>query len=179
MRNNLDESAFGRMWLYIASVIALLVCVNASQAASFKIVALGASNTNGLGVGGQQAFPAQIQAMLRAKGVDATVSVMASNGLTSAALLSEVDSIPAGTSLVLIEPVKINDQRAGIANSNRANLEQIGSRLLSRGIKSIIIKLRPLPPDGLQADNIHLTPHGHQVIAARYLPQIITVLRNR
>jgi hypothetical protein len=57
-------------------------------------------------------------------------------------------------SLVLIEPVIGNDQRTGIAANNSANLAAIGSQLRARGIKSIVVQLRPLPADGLQDDHV-------------------------
>jgi acyl-CoA thioesterase-1 len=164
----------------VVSLMALGIVLVAPPAhAQARIVALGASNTNGKGVSTQDAFPAQIQAMLQAKGISAQVSVSASDGENSAKLLGRVDSIPADTKLVLIEPVRANDQRDGIAGQNASNLAQIGARLRARGIKSIIVLLRPLPSGGLQADNVHLTPAGHRAIAARYLPQIIAALQSR
>jgi hypothetical protein len=46
----------------------------AANAAPLRIVAIGASNTHGWYVGNQGAYPAQLQALLRAKGIDAQVT---------------------------------------------------------------------------------------------------------
>jgi acyl-CoA thioesterase-1 len=167
------------MALLAVVVLTMMPVGRVAKAATYSIVALGASNTNGLGVSSDQAFPAQIQAMLRAKGIDAQLSVAATNGMNSSGLLGTADSISAGTNLVLVEPVKDNDRKTGIGSSNSANLAQIQSKLRARGIKSIVIRLRPLPPGGLQGDGVHLTPAGHRAIAARYLPQVMAALRSR
>ncbi|MBV9235537.1 MAG: hypothetical protein JOZ94_06865, partial [Xanthobacteraceae bacterium] len=56
----------------MAAVVALLA-TSAARAASITIVAVGASNTSGFYVATEQAYPAQLEAMLRAKGVNARV----------------------------------------------------------------------------------------------------------
>jgi acyl-CoA thioesterase-1 len=53
----------GRSTITLAVLMMLLACPAQGQ-----IVAIGASNTAGYGVGASQAFPAQLEAMLRAKG---------------------------------------------------------------------------------------------------------------
>jgi lysophospholipase L1-like esterase len=45
-----------------------------AQAAPLRIVAIGASNTHGWYVGNQGAYPAQLQVLLRAKGIDAQIT---------------------------------------------------------------------------------------------------------
>src|SRR5262249_28510536 len=84
-------------------VIAAVTLASAAQAASIRILALGASNTNGKGVGSEQAWPAVLERMLRAKGYDAAVTVNAANGITSAAILGSVDSAvtPATPAVIL------------------------------------------------------------------------------
>ena len=59
-----------------ACLIAALVAVAASssQARPLNIVAIGASNTSGLGVGEQNAYPAVLERLLRQKGIDAHVT---------------------------------------------------------------------------------------------------------
>jgi acyl-CoA thioesterase-1 len=52
-----------------------LMCVSAAgNAAPLRIVAIGASNTHGWYVGNQGAYPAQLETLLRAKGIDARVT---------------------------------------------------------------------------------------------------------
>ncbi len=65
---------FATVMTKMASVAALFLAIaitlacGVAQAASISIVALGASNTNGKGVGSGQAWPAVLESMLRAKG---------------------------------------------------------------------------------------------------------------
>jgi hypothetical protein len=66
---------------------ALLVTAGSADAAQINIVALGASNTYGKGVARGQDFPAQLQAMLRAKGLDARVANAGINGDTTGGML--------------------------------------------------------------------------------------------
>jgi lysophospholipase L1-like esterase len=47
--------------------------MTAAAAAPLRIVAIGASNTQGWYVGKQGAYPAKLQALLKAKGIDAQV----------------------------------------------------------------------------------------------------------
>ena len=49
------------------------MCANIANAAPLRIVAVGASNTHGWYVGNQGAYPAQLQTLLKAKGIDAQV----------------------------------------------------------------------------------------------------------
>jgi len=119
----------------------------------------------------------QIEAMLRAKGIDAKVTIRAVPGQSTAAMLRDAESVPAGTTLVTFEPNYPNDVKAGIASQNKANLARIAASLRARTIKSVLIKIKGMPADEFQPDGEHLTAHGHQVLAARYLPQIIAAIR--
>jgi acyl-CoA thioesterase-1 len=58
-----------------------LLFVGAAQAAT--VVALGASNTYGKGVSRGQAYPAQLEALLRARGLNARVVNAGINGNTT------------------------------------------------------------------------------------------------
>lgn len=172
------RSASGRLSL-VASFVTILVacsCVQDARAAPVTIVALGSSNTVGLGVGSSNAYPKQIEAMLRAKGIDAHVTIHAVPGQTTAAMVRDVELIPAGTTLVTYEPNYPNDVKAGIASQNEANLATIAASLRARGIKSVLIRIKGMPASEFQRDGEHLTVHGHQALAARYLPEIIAAI---
>ena len=68
------------------------------EAAVLNIVAIGASNTSGWGVGTQDAYPARLQALLRKKGIPANVINAGVLGDTTAGMLRRVDSaVPKGT----------------------------------------------------------------------------------
>jgi acyl-CoA thioesterase-1 len=142
-----------------------------AQAAAIRIVALGASNTAGRGVAAQEAYPAQLEAMLRAKGYNATVTNAGLNGDTTAGMLARLDSaVPNGTQLVLVSP-SANDAKHGIAGEQAANVSAIVSRLRARGIKALIVPgLRNLER---QPDGEHLTAAAHRALAASLLPQVI------
>ena len=83
-----------------------LVCGSITgNAAPLRIVAIGASNTHGWYVGNQGAYPAQLQAMLRAKGIDAQVTNAGVPFDTTAMMLRRVDKdVPNGTAIVILQP---------------------------------------------------------------------------
>ncbi len=67
------------------------------QAAPLNIVAIGASNTSGFGVGAQSAYPALLQAILRKKGIDANVTNAGVAGDVTAGMLNRLDgAVPEG-----------------------------------------------------------------------------------
>ncbi|MEJ1157178.1 hypothetical protein [Prosthecomicrobium sp. N25] len=167
-------------WIWKA-LLCLMLAAGPAHAAELRIVLLGASNENGKGVSPAEAYPAKLGEMLKAKGIVADISITARNGENSRSLLARADaSVPDGTRLVLIGSVRANDHRSGISQAEHdANRRAIAETLAKRGIRSIAMMYRPLPPDGLQPDGIHLTPSGHAAVAARILPEVVAVLRGR
>ena len=82
----------------------------AANAVPVRIVAIGASNTHGWYVGNHGAYPAQLQALLRAKGVDAQVT-NAGVPFETTGILRRIDKdVPDGTDIVILEPGG-NDRR--------------------------------------------------------------------
>src|SRR6266481_8050717 len=76
-----------------------------SPADAATVVALGASNTYGKGVARNQAYPAQLEAILRAKGLNVHVVNAGINGDTTAGMLGRLDRVvPNGTSVVILQP---------------------------------------------------------------------------
>jgi acyl-CoA thioesterase I len=149
-----------------------------AHAASIRIVALGASNTNGKGVGTEQAWPAVLERMLRAKGYDATVTVSATNGLTSSAILANVDSAVApGTRVVIFDLGRANDAKRNVSPAEtQANHAQIAARIRAHGAKSI---RAPYQGAARQQDGRHLSAEGHAQVAARLLPMVTAALGSR
>lgn len=85
-----------------------------AAAASINIVVLGASNTYGKGVARGAALPAQLQAMLRAKGYDVHVDNAGINGDTTAGMLRRLNAaVSAGIQLVSLQPGN-NEVRKGV-----------------------------------------------------------------
>ena len=93
-------------------VVALLTFATLTNA-NAQIVALGASNTAGYGVGAAAAFPAQLQEMLRANGRPMSVTAPGVSGDTTAGMLARLSSaVPNGTKIVVLQ-IGGNDRSKG------------------------------------------------------------------
>jgi acyl-CoA thioesterase-1 len=161
--------------LWKVSAAAFLSFISTASA-SAQVVALGASNTLGWGVSDGQSYPAQLQAMLQAKGSSLRVSNQGVPGNTTGEMLSRLaNAVPDGTRIVILQ-FGTNDARMSIPPATRhANIAAILEVLRKRGIKSIQVDemkdaaLR----DGLaQSDGIHLTAEGYRRVAAALLASI-------
>jgi acyl-CoA thioesterase-1 len=163
--------------------VALLGFLSAwsANAAPLNIVALGASNTAGMGKGHHpggvprnQAFPAQLEALLRAKGIDAHVRNAGVAGETTGAMLRRMDSaVPNGTQIVILQAGG-NDARRGGGGDTAANTAQMASKLEARGIKVILLDLGTYAPSSTRdPDGEHYNAQGHAAVAAGLLPQVI------
>jgi acyl-CoA thioesterase I len=155
----------------IIPALMILVAAGPACAASITIVALGASNTYGKGVARNQAYPAQLEAMLHASGSDVRVVNAGINGDTTGGMLSRLDgAVPAGTKVVILQPGG-NDARKGQGNG-APNISAINSRLAARGIKVVMLPNQMLSGLPHQPDGMHLTPEGYRMLAAALLPQV-------
>jgi acyl-CoA thioesterase I len=156
----------------LAAALAIVAMAGPARAASVTIVALGASNTYGKGVGRDETYPEQLEAMLHGKGIDARVVNAGINGDTTGGMLDRLDSaVPDGTRLVILQPGG-NDERKGVGADRAHNIALIQSKLAGRGIKVIVSEsamLRGLP---FQPDRQHLTPAGYRMLAAALLPRV-------
>ena len=137
--------------------------------ANAQIVALGASNTAGQGVGAAKAFPAQVQALLKAAGRPMSVRNAGLSGDTTAGMLARLDKVtPKGTTIVILQ-FGGNDRRRGISDSQRqSNIDAIVSRLRARGIRAVMADdavAAGLRSGLRQPDGIHLTAEGHRQVA--------------
>jgi acyl-CoA thioesterase I len=167
------------IWARPALLAVSLLC--ASNAAQAQIVALGASNTAGKGVGSEQAFPAQLEALLRAKGYGVHVVNAGVNGDTTAGMLARLDStVPDGTRLVILDQAPANDLEHGLMGQHAANVAAIVGRLRARHIKTIVIpNMHVWGGQHLQPDGLHLTAEGHAAVAARLLPLVAAAIGKR
>ena len=143
------------------------------QAATLNIVAIGASNTTGFGVGAQDAYPAQLQALLRKKGVNANVTNAGVNGDVTAGMRGRLDAaVPKGTDIVILQP-GANDLRFfGTKQARAANVAAMVAHLHARGIRVIVYDPANIPPDFYQWDHIHFNAAAHAKIAATLAAQI-------
>jgi acyl-CoA thioesterase I len=154
-------------------VVAQFAWAAPSQA---QIVALGASVVQGYGVSSGEAFPEQLQAMLRAKGKQYTVSNQGVSGDTTSGVLSRLDSaVPQGTRIVVLMIGGNDVRRGGSATDAKAGVGEIISRLQARKIRVInaMPYYRAARGKGMVLpDGIHLTAAGQQYVASAVLPSI-------
>jgi acyl-CoA thioesterase-1 len=162
-----------RQGLLGSLAIAAMFAFTAASADAAAVVALGASNTFGKGVARNQAYPAQLEAILRAKGANVRVVNAGINGDTTEGMLQRLDrAVPNGTSAVILQPGG-NDRRKGSPDRT----SEIQSRLSARGIPVIMMPngmLRGLPH---QPDGQHLTPEGYHMLAEQVASQVVGIIR--
>jgi acyl-CoA thioesterase-1 len=160
----------------IFTLIGALLSVLPARA--LNIVAIGASNTSGLGVGAQNAYPALLEALLRKKGIDAHVTNAGQLGDVTAGMRNRLDAaVPKGTDLVILQP-GANDLRFfGSKGARSANIEAMKQRLRARGIRVIVYDPDPVPRDFYQWDGIHFNATAHAKIAATLAAQITAAIK--
>jgi acyl-CoA thioesterase I len=161
------------------AIAALMFASAALNAAPLRIVAVGASNTHGWYVGNQGAYPAQLEALLRAKGVDAQVTNAGVPFETTGMMLRRIDrDVPDGTDIVILEPGG-NDRRFFVPMQQRAaNIAEMERRLQARSI-SVIVYDEVMPLQYRAFDLIHFTYQGHTIIATALLPRVMEILDRR
>jgi acyl-CoA thioesterase-1 len=162
----------------LAACLVLLAAI-AADAAPLRIVAIGASNTQGWYVGKQGAYPAQLEALLKAKGVDAQVTNAGVPFDTTAGMLKRIDAdVPQGTDIVILQP-GANDRRfLGTKEQRAANIAAMERRLRARSIK-VVTYDDDIPLRYYAFDFIHLTHDGHAMIAAALLSRIMATIGQR
>jgi len=165
--------------LALAAGVLGFVAATQVEAQSVRIVALGASNTNGKGVERSQAYPAQLQALLKQRGVNAIAINAGINGDTTGGMLARLASaVPPGTRIVILQPGG-NDRRRGVGAERSGNIAKIRSQLTARGVRVIMMEnsmLQSLPPGERASDGQHFTPRGYAILAQRILPQVLSAL---
>lgn len=155
----------------LTAVVGLFIQVAIAHAAT--VVALGASNTAGYGVAPSQAYPAQLQAMLRARGLDVSVVNAGVSGDTTGGMMARLESVVArGTKVVILQPGG-NDMRRGAPNYTSA----IRSRLRAMGIRVVMVPNVMFRGKPHQPDGIHLTPEGYHMLAQQLVGPVASALR--
>jgi len=149
-----------------------------ASGACAQIVAIGASNVAGRGVSSSEAWPAQLEGLLSARGLKAHVINAGVSGDTNAGMLARLDSVvPAGTKIVLLDEYGggWNARRKG-QGDQRAELAAIEARLSGRGIRIIPMWWKKALRSYLQPDGIHFTPEGHRLVAEKMLSPVVRAL---
>jgi acyl-CoA thioesterase I len=153
--------------------------LGSADTAQAQIVAIGASNVAGRGVSSSDAWPAQLEGMLAAKGRQVHVTNAGISGDTNAGMLARLDSaVPQDTKIVLLDRYGggWNARRLGRGDQN-AELAAIEARLRGRGIRIIPMWWNPALRQYLQPDGIHFTAEGHRLVAAKMLPAVMGAVR--
>ena len=133
----------------------LLACVLpiAMQAAPIHIVAYGDSGVAGKGVPAQDAYPAQLERMLRSKGYDVSVSNAGVNGRTSTDAVANLDSVPSSAKVVIVQ-FGVNDVKHGIAPAVvRKNIETVVAKLRARGAAVLVVGYPAVDLSGVAASH--------------------------
>ena len=162
-----------RASLVFATVVAV------AYPADAQVVCLGASNTAGKGVSQQEAYPAQLEIMLRARHYAGGVANAGVSGDTTWGMLNRLESaVPIGTRVVILQPGG-NDERHGAASWRDANISQIVERLRARQVAVIMLEnqlIGAIRRQGYGSDAQHLTAEGYRLLAAQLLPQVAPAL---
>ncbi len=172
--------------LLVFSILGIYLIQPAARAETVRIVALGASNTAGKGVSSSEAFPAQLEGMLKARGYDVQVTNAGRNGDTPLGMFNRISSdVPQGTKIVILNPGG-NDLRAcqrrrgggecATREEHAASIGKIIGALRARGIKVIMANFSRMSASMRQEDGRHLTPETHRTVAARLTGQVISAI---
>lgn len=165
------------VWI-VTAWLGLMVAIASwpAGAEAATVVALGASNTFGKGVARNQSYPAQLEALLRARGLSVRVVNAGINGDTTGGMLARLGSaVPNGTAAVILQPGG-NDFRKGTGTDRAGNIAEIEKRLRARGVRVVMLEnsaLRGLPH---QVDGVHLTPEGYRMLAESLVSQVAGAL---
>lgn len=117
-----------------------------AQDRPLRIVALGDSLTAGFGLPQRAAFPAVLEAALKAKGLNVTVGNAGVSGDTATGGLDRLDwSVPAGTDAVILE-LGANDMLRGMSpDLTERALDAIIGKLKGRGTAVMLAGMRASP----------------------------------
>ncbi|HET7849236.1 MAG TPA: GDSL-type esterase/lipase family protein [Pseudolabrys sp.] len=183
----------------LVAFIGLLAFVCGAQAKTIHIVAFGDSATEGWLVDRKDAYPAQLQRMLRGKGYDVSVTNAGISGDTTKGALARFDeAIGPDTDIALVE-LGTNDLRMHVpAAIMHTNLTAIVQTLRRRGIEVLLIGLGSLnlsrvakengipyaqwklPAGKFRAsDGQHFNAQGYRIVVTRMLPQVEILIQRK
>ena len=159
----------------------------------YHIVAFGDSLTSGYLVPRDKAYPAQLQAALRAKGHDVTVKNAGIGGDTTNGALKRFDrAIDPGTAICILE-FGLNDLHDGVPQrALNARLAELIGALKARQIEVLVVGAGgldfsavaheqrrastsqwKLPPHKYRArDGAHYNAEGYKIVVGQMLPQV-------
>ncbi len=130
----------------LAALCALALLAFPAAAEPMRIVVFGDSLSSGFGLTAPQAFPARLEAALKAKGYDVRIENAGVSGDTASAGLARLEwSVREGTAAVILE-LGANDALRGVPPAVTKNaLDAIVRRLKERNIEVLIAGMRAPP----------------------------------
>jgi acyl-CoA thioesterase I len=159
-------------WSAVGFVAGILLaaagpCVNQAAAREPVIVAFGDSLTAGLGLPENDAFPAQLEKALRARGQEVKVVNAGVSGDTAASGLARLDwAMPDDASAVIIE-LGANDALQGLdPAATKATLEKIITDVKARGLPILLAGMEA--PPNLGKDYVDQFRAIYEYLAKRY-----------
>lgn len=137
--------------LHFAVIVFSLIFSTVAQARTINLVGFGDSLMAGYQLPPGDGFPEKLQAAMKAKGIDVSITNAGVSGDTTTSGLARIDwSIPDGTDGVILE-LGANDALRGIApEQSEKNLDQMISRLKERGIAVLLAGM--MAPPNMGAD---------------------------
>lgn len=184
--------------IVIFSYLAFILAETSSAAdRTIHIVAFGDSSTAGYLVTPSDAYPAQLQAVLRGKGYKVAIKNAGISGDTTEGALRRFASAIGRQTRVAIVEFGTNDLHSGVsAEKMRANLDEIVRKLRRRSIEVLIIGFGApldfsdiaraqsalytqwkLPPGQYRAsDGVHYSAEGYSILVAQMLPSVEALL---
>ena len=181
-----------RLPVFAMAIFAAMALIGAAEArADVSIVALGDSGIHGRGVSASEAYPAQLEAALRARGHHVTVSNQGVDGDTTLGVLTRLDSaVPQGTDIVVLS-VGSNDKVLHHLSQDYVDsqIQAIVSRLRARGVE--VYRLNRMQEGirdrlDLHVESVrnpentmwHLNAAGYAIVVQRTLPAIEALVKN-
>ncbi|MDI1344318.1 MAG: hypothetical protein PSV22_09510 [Pseudolabrys sp.] len=172
----------GRRAIVIAAALTFVLFVPSPQARAetVRIVALGASNTYAQAVSTSQAWPAKLEAMLKAKGYDVSVTVKGVTLGDASQVYAAAQSIPSGTKVVVFDAGGGNSKDRGIDPT--AYRTKTMQAIRAQGATPIFVSYKQIVgPEGTSAwiagdPHHHFTAASHTRVAASVLPRVIAAI---
>ena len=174
--------------------------------AQAQVVALGASNTQGYDLPSSDAYPAKLEALLRAKGYNVSVANQGRNGDTSDWMLARFDSaVPAGARVVILECCGNDDKdKKHLVSDHVGNTAALVRKAQSQNISVVYLTqqyqgnpdnaaaaaaaaagaklcgsmLQGVPQEHLRPSSAgtHADPEGYEIVARRILGCVVSAL---
>lgn len=189
-----------------AALLAIVLSIGGARAEPLRIVALGASVTNGKGVDRDSAFPAHIERLLRAEGYDVRVTNAGIDDDTPMGMLGRLSrDVPDGTSIVIFQ-AGANDKYSGkegaakvlaalrerhvqvmvypsnaLDQQGRALAQEYGAVFLGRSLMDGMGGTAGAGIDKrhFMPDGVHFNPEGHRLAATVMAQEIKKLIAAR